>query len=55
MDLSSCLSWVWVGVTSTFRVMSSSVLTYSDLTKDKSLFQEGKSEGNKEGESKLSE
>ena len=55
MILSSHLPWVWVGVTSTFRVVSPSVLTHSDSTKDKSLFQEGKSGGSKEGESRLSE
>jgi len=53
--LSSRLLWVWVSVTSTFRVVSSSVLTHSDSTKDKSLFQEGKSGESKEGESRLSE
>jgi len=53
--VSSCLSWVWVGVTSAFRVVSPSVLTHSDSTKDKSLFQEGKSRGSKIEESRLSE
>jgi len=44
-----------MGMTSTFMVVSPSVLTHSDSTKDKSLFQEGKSGGNKKGESRLSE
>ena len=54
MLLSSHLSWVWVGVISTFKVVSLSVLIHSDSTKDKSLFQEEKSGGSKTRGSRLS-
>ena len=46
---------VWVGTTSTFRVVSPSMLTHSDSTRTRVYFQEGKSRGSQTGRNRLSE